>query len=220
MPKTSKLVYVIGDLQGCLGPLQALLTKIDYDPNKITLWFAGDLVNRGPQSLETLRFVRQLPEETVTVLGNHDLSLLVHTQKGDLPDPTHPLYAIYQAPDRSELLEWLRHRPLLHHDNHHRFTLTHAGIYPAWSLAQAKTYAREVETVLQGPHYTALLGHLFGNEPTYWDDNLQGMDRLRFIVNAFTRMRFCEPSRPPPMSTIKLTRQRHARTTPRVSSLV
>lgn len=189
--KQSKLIYVIGDLQGCLAALKALLAHIDYHPDTHTLWFTGDLVNRGPHSLETLRFVRDLPSDTITVLGNHDISLLVHAQR-PLPASTHALYELYTAPDCADLLDWLRQQPLLHHDSHYGITLTHAGVYPSWSLSQATEYANRLSAALRGPDYPSLLPHLFGNTPFYWDDNLPELDQLRFIVNALTRMRFCE----------------------------
>lgn len=182
--------YVIGDVQGCLAPLEALLKKIDFKPNTARLWFAGDLINRGPQSLEALRFIKQLPQETICVLGNHDMALLALAAQNRVIDPPPMLTPIFEAPDREELLNWLRHRPILHHDPKSGYTLTHAGIYPSWTLPQAQAYAQEVEAMLTGPDYKDLLARMYGNEPSIWDDSLQGFDRLRFIINAFTRMRF------------------------------
>lgn len=179
-------------MQGCFEPLQRLLQKINYHPQETILWFTGDLVNRGPESLATLRFIKALPE-VVCVLGNHDLSLLASSENIRTLHPEDTFQDILQANDKEALLQWLRHQPLLHHDAKLGYTLTHAGIFPAWSLTKAQALAKEVEDLLRGPQYHALLEHMYGNTPTQWEENLQGWDRARFIVNAFTRMRFCTP---------------------------
>jgi bis(5'-nucleosyl)-tetraphosphatase (symmetrical) len=185
-------VYAIGDLQGCLDELQELLELIHYQPDNDLLWFTGDLVNRGPKSLESLRYVRELGDSAVTVLGNHDLHLLaaafdpVHARSNDTLDH------ILTAPDRDELLHWLRRRPLLHHDEELGFTMVHAGLLPSWDLAQARTNARELETVLRSDNYMDFFEHMYGNKPRRWSDDLQGWDRLRVIVNCFTRLRYCD----------------------------
>lgn len=184
--------YVIGDVQGCLDPLLQLLEKIQFDPQKDTLWFTGDLANRGPKPLETLRFIRSLPH-TVCVLGNHDLALLLIAEGLITPHAEDTQAQILEAPDKEKLLTWLRHCPLYHHCPKLGFTLTHAGIYPEWDLDQAKALALEVENVLQGPQYLDLLKNMFGNHPVHWDNALKEWDRARFIINAFTRMRFCTP---------------------------
>ncbi len=186
-------VYAIGDIQGCFGELQALLKRINFDPQHDRLWFVGDLVNRGPQSLETLRFVRDLGERAVCVLGNHDLHLLAmaHGQRLDRDD--HTLDAVLHAADRDELIEWLCARPLLHHDPELGYTLVHAGLPPQWDLAQAQACAHEVEQALRGPQRPALVAHMYGNHPRHWSDKLDGFDRLRFAINCFTRMRYCTP---------------------------
>ena len=183
-------VYAIGDLQGCYVPLQALLKKLAFDPAHDRLWFCGDLVNRGPDSLGTLRFVRELGERAITVLGNHDLHLLAASQ-GVREERDAGMRAILAAPDRAELLHWLRHRPLLHHDEELGFTLTHAGIYPWWTLAEARARAQELEAVLQGEDHATFFANMYGNEPDHWRDSLRGYERLRFICNSFTRMRYC-----------------------------
>lgn len=180
--------YAIGDLQGCYDELQALLAHIAFDPAKDRLWFAGDLVNRGPKSLEVLRFIRNLPN-AIVVLGNHDIYLL-HLAGGH-PFKDHTLYEVLNAPDCEEIIDWLRKQPLLHYDPELNYVMTHAGILPEWSLSQAQAYAHEVEMVLQRDDYREYLQHLEGNEPNQWHPNLSGYDRIRFIVNAFTRMRFC-----------------------------
>jgi bis(5'-nucleosyl)-tetraphosphatase (symmetrical) len=181
--------YAIGDLQGCYSSLLRLLEKINFDKSKDTIWFAGDLINRGPDSLSTLRFVKSLGDSAITVLGNHDLHLLaiVHNIKTTRsPD----LQRILDADDSDELTQWLSTRPLLHHDEKLNYTITHAGIYPLWSLEQAKIYATELENELQN-NLNLFLNNMYGNEPNKWDDSLTGFDRLRFICNCFTRMRFC-----------------------------
>lgn len=188
-----KEVYVIGDVQGCFQPLLDLLAKINYHPDKHQLWFTGDLVNRGPQSLETVRFIMSLPTDTVCVLGNHDLALLA-VAEGAVPFRVEDTFvSILQAPDKNKLLEWIRHLPLLHYDPHRKVTLTHAGIFPFWDLAQASKLAQETEVVLRGPTYKTFLQHMYGDFPQHWDENLRGWERLRFITNAFTRMRFVTP---------------------------
>ncbi|MGH8529282.1 MAG: symmetrical bis(5'-nucleosyl)-tetraphosphatase [Nevskiales bacterium] len=184
--------YAIGDVQGCYDELRALLKKIRFNPNKDRLWFTGDLVSRGPQSLATLRFVKQLGKAAVVTLGNHDLHLLAfHAHPGirRKPDPT--LVQVLAAPDCTELMDWLRRRPLLHHDPALGFTLVHAGLPAPWSLTQARRCAREVQQQLRGPRYRRLLRQMYGNEPKRWSPGLRGSQRLRFIINSFTRMRYC-----------------------------
>jgi bis(5'-nucleosyl)-tetraphosphatase (symmetrical) len=184
-------VYAIGDLQGCLDPLQRLLDRIEFDPARDRLWFTGDLVNRGPQSLQALRFVRALGEHAVAVLGNHDLHLLATAFADSRPRKRRDtLEDILQAPDCDELLEWLRRRPLLHHEAELAFTLVHAGLPPQWDLHAASAAAAELEAVLGGDEYIDFLKAMYGNQPDLWSPELTGVDRLRFIVNAFTRMRY------------------------------
>ena len=182
--------YAIGDVQGCFDELQRLLKIINFDAEHDTLWFVGDLVNRGPKSLEVLRFIKQL-KNTIVVLGNHDIHLLAAFHNKDPEHITNNLEAIFSAPDGHELIDWLRARPLLHHDKQLNYVLVHAGIYPYWNLEQAKQYAHEVETILQNDDYIEFLEHFYGNEPNIWQDTLTGIDRQRFIINSFTRMRFC-----------------------------
>jgi len=180
--------YAIGDVQGCYDELQALLECIALNPAKDQLWFAGDLVNRGHQSLQVLRFIRNLPN-AVVVLGNHDIYLF--SLANGHPFKDHTLHDVLAAPDCQELVDWLRHQPLLHYDADLGYLMTHAGLFPPWSLAQAQRYAQEVEAVLQRDDYAAHLDLLYGNQPDQWREDLSGYDRLRFITNAFTRMRFC-----------------------------
>ena len=180
----------IGDVQGCYDQLMRLLEQAAYDERRDVLWFVGDLVNRGPQSLETLRFVKGLGERAVTILGNHDLALLVVAEGITKPHAGDTFDAILAAPERDELLAWLRRQKLLHTEG--GWTMVHAGLLPQWSLAQAHALAREAEQALAGPRYRELLGHLYGNEPYAWHDDLAGYDRLRVIINAMTRMRIVD----------------------------
>ncbi len=184
--------YAIGDIQGCYKELQQLLQFINFDPKHDTLWCTGDLVNRGPQSLEVLRFFKSLGERAITVLGNHDLHLLaVAYGFVDYFNKDDTLDEILAAPDKQELLDWLRHRPFLHHDDEFKVTLIHAGLPPQWNLELAIQCAREVETALRGKRFKDYLEHLYGNKPKIWSADLEGWDRLRFITNCFTRLRYC-----------------------------
>lgn len=183
-------VYAIGDIQGCYDELLALLVELQFDRERDTLWFCGDLVNRGSKSLDTLRFVHSLGERAITVLGNHDLHLLaVHA--GVKKDKKDSLSEVLEAEDVDELIDWLRRRPLLHHDEALGFTLIHAGLPPQWNLTQAKLYARELQTVLRSDNYRDFLNVMYGDRPRRWRPELTGWDRLRFICNAFTRLRYC-----------------------------
>ena len=189
-------VYAIGDVQGCFTELMALLETIQFDATRDQLWLTGDLVNRGPESLRVLRFVRELNERTpgavITVLGNHDLYLLAVAAGGDRQHRSDTLDEILAAPDRGMLLGWLRHQPLLHHDADLGVTLIHAGLPPQWSLQESQQYAAEVERVLRGENYPAFFAHMYGNQPDQWQEDLTGWDRLRFITNCFTRLRYCD----------------------------
>lgn len=184
-------IYAIGDLQGCLNSLQRLLDKIKFEPGADQLWFVGDLVNRGPKSLDTLRFVKSLGESAITVLGNHDFHLLAmaagnmkYFKKSDSLDP------ILLAEDREELMNWLRQQKLMHTDKKLKVSLVHAGIHPSWSIKQAKKQARKIEHVLQSPQATKFLKNMYGNRPKLWHKLSREQDQLRFILNTFTRMRY------------------------------
>lgn len=184
--------YAIGDIQGCYDSFLRLLDQCRFDPDSDRLWLVGDLVNRGPRSLETLRHIRALGASATTVLGNHDLYLLMLAQgaarkRGS--DDT--LQAILDAPDRDELLDWLRHLPLCHAEG--EFCLVHAGLLPQWSVEQAVTLSREVQTALTATDWCHFIHNLWGSDPAAWSDELTGWPRLRVIVNAMTRMRFCTP---------------------------
>jgi bis(5'-nucleosyl)-tetraphosphatase (symmetrical) len=183
--------YAIGDIQGCFDELKSLLKLIDYSADRDELWFVGDLVNRGPQSLETLRFVRALGANATVVLGNHDLHLLAlaYGSRRKHKD-SDTLDEVLDAPDRDQLLEWLLGRPLAVFDEPRGDLLVHAGLVPDWTPRFAAKLAREVEAVLRDDART-LFDAMYGNKPEKWSENLRGMDRLRFAINAFTRMRFC-----------------------------
>jgi len=183
--------YAIGDIQGCFDSLQRLLAHCAFDPATDRLWLVGDLVNRGPRSLETLRFVRDLGGAALTVLGNHDLSLLMAAEGFGKPGKGDTFDDILQAPDRDELLDWLRHQPLCHVEG--KYCLVHAGLLPQWTAARARALATEVEAALSGADWRELMANLWGSEPASWQDELAGWPRLRVIVNAMTRMRFCSP---------------------------
>ena len=184
--------YAVGDVQGCCDELEALLTQLRFDPAHDRLWLVGDLVNRGPRSLDVLRRVRALGPAALTVLGNHDLHLLAVASTGRRSKSQDTLNDILTATDRDELLHWLRQQPLLHHDAALGYTMIHAGLAPQWDLAKAQACAREVETVLRDEHTAReLFQHMYGDEPRRWSDELAGFERLRFIVNCFTRVRLC-----------------------------
>lgn len=189
--------YAIGDLQGCYEPLMRLLEHIQFNERVDRLWFVGDLVNRGPQSLEVLRFIKNLPIEPRITLGNHDLYLLnqlfVRDGVGLFPRAQEDtLQAVLQADDACELGHWLRGQPLLYHDVALNIVMCHAGIAPAWDLLKAKQAAQELEHVLRSPDFIQYLETMYGNEPDIWSDELVGIARLRVITNYFTRMRFCD----------------------------
>ncbi|MEM7466269.1 MAG: symmetrical bis(5'-nucleosyl)-tetraphosphatase [Pseudomonadota bacterium] len=183
--------YAIGDLQGCDDELTALLELIQFKADRDELWFVGDLVNRGPKSLTTLRHVRALSDNSTVVLGNHDLHLLscryLQRMKPTKKDTTQE---ILDAPDCDALLEWLRHQSLAFSDSALGFTMIHAGLPPPWVASDAANYASEVEIILRSDSFIELLDNMYGNEPDQWDDNLRGWPRLRFIINALTRLRF------------------------------
>ncbi|MBL1274572.1 MAG: symmetrical bis(5'-nucleosyl)-tetraphosphatase [Ectothiorhodospiraceae bacterium] len=197
-------VYAIGDIQGCYAELMALLKVIEFDEATDQLWFTGDLVNRGPDSLGVLRFVRGLglrrPAALITVLGNHDLHLLAVAEGLGKTHRSDTLDEILTAPDKQDLLDWLRQQPLLHYDetlgssdgDYVGTALVHAGLPPQWSMDSARQYASEIEGVLRGEQYREFLAHMYGNQPDQWKESLVGWGRLRLMTNCFTRMRFCD----------------------------
>ncbi|NOY73754.1 MAG: symmetrical bis(5'-nucleosyl)-tetraphosphatase [Gammaproteobacteria bacterium] len=188
--------YSIGDVQGCYDDLCRLLDQIDFDSQHDQLWFAGDLVNRGSQSVEVLRFVKGLGERAVTVLGNHDLHLLAVAcaeAKGQSTRRKQDTFTdVLQAGDRDELLTWLRHLPLAHYSDKRDVLMVHAGIAPQWTLAQLLSYASEVETILRSDDATLFFKQMYGNQPDQWREDLHSWSRLRFITNTITRLRYCD----------------------------
>ena len=180
-------IYAIGDIQGCFDDLLRLLDTISFNENTDQLWFAGDLVNRGPKSLETLRFVKSLGRSAVTVLGNHDMHLLAASCVPKVADKKCTLSAVLEAPDRDELIDWLRYRPLFHYNDD--FCLLHAGLPPQWDFKTTKKMALFAEQTLKSPDYQVFLKQMYGNKPNIWSTDLKGASKLRFIINCFTRMR-------------------------------
>lgn len=187
-------IYAIGDIHGAADLLDRLLDRLAARGPIERLWFVGDLVNRGPDSAGTIRRVQALGDQAITVLGNHDLSLLSLAARDDAleraPDNLKPLLMAEDAP---ALLDWLRHRPLMHHDADLGWTMVHAGLPPSWTVAEGLAHAHELETALRAPDHEAFLSQLFGNTPTHWNPELAGVPRLRFIANALTRLRFVSP---------------------------
>ncbi len=184
-------VFAIGDVQGCFAPLCRLLEDIDFQTPRDELWLVGDLVNRGPDSLDVLRFVKSLNCHARVVLGNHDLHCIAMAYGVRKPGSGDTLQQVMDAPDRQELIEWLCHCPLLYEQEGYRHVMVHAGIPPAWDLETARSCARELETVLAGPQRMSFLQHMYGDAPHTWDHALNGISRLRYITNAFTRLRYC-----------------------------
>ena len=182
-------VFVIGDVQGCCDELELLISALRFNADKDQLWFVGDLVNRGPQSLETLRLVKSLGSSAICVLGNHDLHLLALAHNPTMTETG--LHPVLQADDRDELINWLISRPMAHYDEQLDTLLVHAGIAAEWSVDDALKLAGEVERTLQSELATDFLTAMYGNKPTYWADTLAGMGRLRFISNCLTRIRYC-----------------------------
>ncbi|HSG59773.1 MAG TPA: symmetrical bis(5'-nucleosyl)-tetraphosphatase [Woeseiaceae bacterium] len=188
-------IYAIGDLQGCYDPLRRLLDAVRFDPGADRLWLVGDLVNRGPKSLKTLRFVKSLGDSAIIVLGNHDLHFLALASGAiHASSRFESLEKTLEASDRDELADWLRHRPLAHYDKSIGTLLVHAGTHPEWSVKKTLARAAEVEEALRAPDYAKLLGKMYGNTPVAWSGQLTGYKRLRFIINCLTRMRMMTAS--------------------------
>jgi len=187
--------YAIGDVQGCCDELETLLRTLAFDPARDRVWLVGDLVNRGPRSLDVLRLVQRLGDAAVTVLGNHDLHLLAIARgAAHLRPADHTLLPVLEAPDRDTLLDWLQSRPVLHHDPALGVTMVHAGLPPQWDIPLARRCATELEAALRSEYSGGLFADMYGNQPDLWDDELEGTDRLRFITNALTRLRVCDRS--------------------------
>lgn len=190
-------IYAVGDIQGCYDPLRRLLEKVAFDPAHDRLWCVGDLVNRGPQSLETLRFLKGLGANFTGVLGNHDLHFLAAWSGAQTHGKFQSLQPLLKAPDCDDLAAWLRGLRLAHRADletnagHTDFLMVHAGLAPGWSFTLAMTYAQEIETALRGPRYVDYLKMMYGDEPDTFSAGLSGMERLRVLTNVFTRIRFC-----------------------------
>jgi len=182
--------WAVGDIQGCLEPLQRLLEKTAFDPARDRLWLTGDLVNRGPDSLGVLRWAKGLGKSVVVALGNHDLHLLALSYGRDRPKRRDTLQPVFDAPDRQVLLDWLRRQEMMHVEG--GFAMVHAGLLPSWSVEQALALAREVEEELRGPDPERLFASMYGDRPARWDDGLRFPERHRVIINALTRMRMLD----------------------------
>jgi len=182
--------YAIGDIQGCYERLREVMAKVDFSPSRDRLWVAGDLINRGPSSLETLRYTESLGDAALVVLGNHDLHLLAVALGGHGFKKKDTLSEILEAPDRDRLLHWLRQQHFCVHDPRRNLVMVHAGLPHIWSVEQAMAYAGEVESVIRSEQAEEYFTYMYGNEPALWDEGLKGMERWRAITNYFTRMRF------------------------------
>ena len=183
--------YAIGDVQGCFDELRSLLERVGFNREHDRLWFVGDLINRGPKSLEVLRFVKELGDRAVTVLGNHDLHLVTQHEGFERKRKDDTFDDVLNASDAKELVDWVRTRPMMHVEGN--WAMVHAGLLPQWTIGKALSLAREVDQALRSPNYRDFLANMYGSKPERWDDALSGWDRLRVIVNAMTRMRFCTP---------------------------
>ena len=189
--------YAIGDLQGCFSAFQALLDRIHFDITQDHLWLTGDLINRGPESLETLRFIKTLqekhPKRVQVVLGNHDMHLLAvaYGNRDRYKPEKDTLEPILKAKDKHDLVDWLQHQPLLHYDKKKQIAMLHAGLPPQWDFTQAQAYAKELEDTLRGSHYQHFFKDMYGTDSKVWSDSLRGMERLKFINSCFTRLRYC-----------------------------
>lgn len=182
--------YVVGDLQGCFSPLMRLMDQLKFDPAFDRVWFAGDLVSRGPQSLQTLRYAKSLGQSSISVLGNHDISLIAAAH--GVITPHKSLTPLFNAPDFAELLDWVSHRPLLHVDEALNAVMVHAGIPPAWDLETAQNCARDAEIQLQKDDPSQWLTAIYNDKPTEWNPQAKAIERQCYTVNALTRMRYCD----------------------------
>ncbi len=183
-------IYAIGDVQGCYDQLRRLLDKLDFEAKRDELWFVGDLVNRGPKSLETLRFIKSLGDSAVTVLGNHDLHLIATFLNQRKTRRKDTLSQVLEASDCEELIDWLRKRPIFHHNKD--FCMLHAGLPPQWGFDTTQKMAAKVEKIFRGSDYGYFFKTMYGDKPDIWSKDLANMEKARFIVNCFTRMRYCD----------------------------
>ena len=185
--------YAIGDIQGCYDPLRRLLDRLRFNPGDDKLWVAGDIINRGPSSLRTVRFLRSLGDAAQCILGNHDLHLLAVVHGARKTHPNDTFDDILRSDERDEIIAWLSHLPLIHRDAKLDFTMVHAGLVPQWDCATAAARAAELEAILRSDDAATFFGHMYGDAPNVWHEDLAGWGRLRFITNALTRLRFCTP---------------------------
>jgi len=183
-------VYAIGDIQGCYDEFLQLLARIQFNADKDRLWLTGDIVNRGPRSLATIRWAYTMRDNIHLVLGNHDLHLLATAFHFKQPGRHDTFADIIDAEDSAQLLDWLRHQPLIHHDPELKQCMVHAGLHPDWSMSKARELAREVEQILQSDNHIEFYQHMYGDKPAHWSDSHSGWGRIRFITNTFTRMRY------------------------------
>jgi bis(5'-nucleosyl)-tetraphosphatase (symmetrical) len=184
--------YAIGDLQGCYDPFRRLLDTLKFDPAHDQLWFAGDLINRGPKSLQTLRFIISLGDRARTVLGNHECHFLAVAYGHKNPHRADTFEQLLAAEDSKELIDWVRKQPFMYEDHSLGYGMIHAGLPPQWSLSEARQYARELEATFQSDDIDQFLASMYGDQPDRWDANLTGNERLRFVINCFTRLRYCD----------------------------
>ncbi len=184
--------YAIGDVQGCYDALHRLLDKLKFDPSNDQLWFAGDLINRGTQSLETLRFIKGLGSTAHSVLGNHECHFLAVAHGHKKPHRLDTFTDILTADDAKELIEWVRMQPFFYEDPSLGYAMLHAGIPPQWSIGDTRQHAKQLQAVIQGPQVNDFLAVMYGDTPNLWDACLTGSNRMRFIINCFTRLRFCD----------------------------
>lgn len=184
--------YAIGDVQGCYDDLLQLLDKVNFDSQTDQVWFCGDIINRGPKSLDTIRFIKQLGNAAITVLGNHDLHFLAVSYTSNSPSKFDTFSDILNADDKNELVDWLRQQKLFHHDDSLNISMVHAGIPPQWTINDACDYSSEMEEILQSDNPEDFFKNMYGNYPPEWNSSLTGWNRYRFITNVFTRMRFCD----------------------------
>ena len=188
--------YAVGDIQGCYDPLVRLLDKVNFDQSKDTLLCVGDLVNRGPQSLNVLRFLKSLENQCITVLGNHDIHLLAMLYGIRQPRHSDTLEKILKAPDSQEISDWLRSKPLFVINERRKFVMAHAGIYPWWGMSDAIKYSNKIQKKFKDEESCIqLLKKIYSNNPTKWSNKLTKIQKQRFTINAFTRMRFCSPKK-------------------------
>ena len=184
-------VYAVGDIQGCCAEFERLLKKIKFNPNSDQLWLVGDLVNRGPHSLETIELIQSYQDAVHCVLGNHDIHLIACYTGAQKCKPKSSLISILECPKAEQIIDWLRQQPLIHHDRQLNWTMVHAGLAPEWNLETAMLCAAEVELQLRDQNYAEFIGEIYGDTPDSWQEDLQGIERWRVIINACTRMRLC-----------------------------